>query len=266
MPDGIDTEPGSADGPDAAGGSTDDAVGPAAGTTNPGDAATPPDRRTFLRQLSTDAVRTAGKMAGASAAFSRSIVAAGGSALGAFDQSDEPADSAAPRHTPATTHATAQPPLASSKPAPAPPTSVIREVHDAVAALTPEQHAFLRNAPKAALAVNDPAGPPLLAYSIFHWDGDLIRVPARDFTARTNNIDLDRRVGLLVDDPASEAWVAMNGLASLVYGDQVEPEMRLILAKYHDEDEANRRWNELSATGDQIVIRIRPTRFVWRSG
>ncbi len=42
--------------------------------------------------------------------------------------------------------------------------------------------------------------------------------------------------------------------------------MRLILAKYHDGDEVTRRWNEIRSAGDQVVIRIRPTRFVWRTG
>ena len=243
-----------------------DAPQPAGGSAN--DGATPADRRTFLRQLSTDAVRNAGRVAGASAAFRRSIVAAGGSALGAFDTSVEPdaADAvAAPAQAAAAGETTApgRPPVTTQ---PAIPTSPSTHAPDPVTALTPEQHAFLHGMPKAALAVNDPAGPPLLAYSTYHWDGEVIRVPARDFTARTNNIDLDRRVGLLIDDPASDAWVAMNGIASLVYGEQVEAEMRLILAKYHDGDEVTRRWNEIRSTGDQVVIRIRPTRFVWRTG
>jgi hypothetical protein len=131
--------------------------------------------------------------------------------------------------------------------------------------MTPDQHAFLIHGPKAALAVNDPAGPPLLAFSIYHWDGSLFRLPARDFSARTIDIELDQRVGVLIEDPGSDAWVAITGIASLVYGEAVEPEMRLILSKYHDDDQMTARWDALRATGDQVVIRIRPTRFVWRS-
>jgi hypothetical protein len=147
---------------------------------------------------------------------------------------------------------------ASVAPTPVPP-------RDPVAALTVDQQTFLSGGRKAALAVNDPTGHPLLAFSDYHWDRSLFRLPARDFTARTIDIDRDPRVGLLIEDPASEAWVAISGLASLVYGDQVEPEFRLILSKYHDSEGVAQRWEELRSNGDQLVIRIKPTRFVWRS-
>ena len=137
---------------------------------------------------------------------------------------------------------------------------------DPAAALTPEQHAFLTNGTKAALAVNDPGGHPLVAFTIFHWDGSLIRLPARDSTARTFDIDRDPRVSLLIDDPVSDGWVAVAGVASLVYGAQVEPAMRLILAKYYDETDAALRWEEMRRAGDQLAIHVRPTRFVWRAG
>jgi hypothetical protein len=217
------------------------------------------DRRSFLRQLSTDAVWTAGKVAGASAALRRSLVAVGETALGTFEVAEGPAMAAEP------SVAAPVPEAASGSASAAPavtPTPI--PARDPVAALTPEQHGFLSNGRRAALAVNDPAGPPLLAFSTYHWDGSLLRLPARDFSARTIDIDLDQRVTLLVDDPASDAWVAINGIATLGYGDRVEPEMRLILAKYHDADQVTSRWDELRSTGDQVVIRIRPTRFVWR--
>lgn len=232
--------------------------------TAPGaDSAPGADRRSFLRQLSTDAVWTAGRLAGASAALRRSLVAAGGSAIGSLEAS---ADAEPSVHE--TVEAVPQPRVASdptvavaiAAPAPTPVS-----MPDPVAALTPLQHAFLAGGTKATLAVNDPGGHPLLASSIYHWDGALIRLPARDFTARTIGVDRDPRVGLLIDDPASDAWVAVTGIASLVYGDEVETELRLILGKYHDEGDVAGRWDALKATGDQLVILVRPTRFVWRS-
>jgi len=135
---------------------------------------------------------------------------------------------------------------------------------DPVVALTSEQHAFLRTCPNAVLAVNDPGGHPLVASMIFHWDGTCFRVPGRDSTARVANIDRDPRVSLLIDDPSAGTWVAVTGVASLVYGDQVEADIRLILAKYHDEAEAARRWDSMRSTGGQMAIWVRPTRFVWR--
>jgi hypothetical protein len=235
----------------------------------------PPDRRTFLRQLSSDAVWTAGRVAGASAAFRRSLVAAGETAIGAFETATDapavapepggalpspgPAPAAADATAPATAHATAD----ATSPASVAPRPVPQA--DPVAALTADQQTFLSSGRRAALAVNDPAGHPLLAFSDYHWDGSLFRLPARDFTARTIDIDRDPKVGLLIDDPASETWVAISGLATLVYGDQVEPEFRLILSKYHDADRVTQRWNERASSGDQVVIRIKPTRFVWRT-
>jgi hypothetical protein len=217
------------------------------------------DRRSFLRHLSTDAVWTAGKLAGASAVVRRSLIAAGESAIGTLESATEPAvahpedaDAASTDEAPVEPAAAAALPV---EPKPADP--------DPAAALTPDQHAFLARGPQAALAVNDPDGHPLLASSIYHWDGAVIRLPARDFTARTVNIARDPRVSLLIEDPGSATWVAIRGIAALVYGDQVEPGIRLILGKYHDREGATIRWEENRSTGDQLVIVVRPTRFVW---
>jgi hypothetical protein len=135
---------------------------------------------------------------------------------------------------------------------------------DPVVRLTREQHDFLAAGIRAALAVNDPGGHPLIASTMFHWDGSVVRLPARDSTARTADVDRDPRVSLLIDRPGTDAWVAIAGLASLVYGEQVEPDIRVILAKYHDAGELERRWQEMRSSGDQLVIRVRPIRFVWR--
>jgi hypothetical protein len=114
------------------------------------------------------------------------------------------------------------------------------------------------------MAVNDPSGPPHLTDSMVHWDGTLLRLPAQLFTARATNVDRDPRVSLLVHGANPLSWVAITGTASLVHGDQAGIETRLILAKYVAEDEVERRWAELAADGDRIVIQVRPTRFVWR--
>lgn len=224
------------------------------------------DRRSILRQLSGDAVWTAGRLAGASAALRRSLVAAGETAIGTLEAAakpeitdTEPVETAPAPPPPASPDPPSPPVVAGTAPA-SEPTSV----PDPVGALTPTQHAFLAGGTTAALAVNDPGGPPLLASSMYHWDGAVVRVPARDFTARTIDIDRDPRVSLLIEDPTSDAWVAISGIASLVYGHQVEPEMRLILGKYHDQAEATIRWESMRSSGDQLVIVVRPTRFVWR--
>jgi hypothetical protein len=229
------------------------------------------DRRSFLRQLSGDAIVTAGKLVGASAVLRRSLVAAGEAAVGHLEEATEarPAPEAASEARASLDEAPAtRPPMpetagqaeVGTMPHAVRPTTTA----DPIASLTREQHDFLAAGTRAALAVNDPGGHPLIASTIFHWDGSEVRLPARDSTARTADIDRDARVSLLIDKPGTEAWVAIAGLASLVYGEQVEADIRLILAKYHDEAELERRWQEMRSSGDLLAIRVRPVRFVWR--
>lgn len=207
-----------------------------------------------MRHLSRDAVWTAGRLAGFSSIVRRSVIAAGEAATRDLDPSP-----LGPPPT-STESAPAVPVIADAPQAPA----LAAPERDPVLTLTPEQHDFLVNGSKATLAVNDPAGAPHLTSSMYHWDGDTIRLPAGMFTARTMHVDRDPRVGLLVEAPSSEAWLALTGVASLVYGPQVEIEMMILLSKYLDAAAARDRWEEMRARGDQAVILIRPTRLVWR--
>jgi Pyridoxamine 5'-phosphate oxidase len=215
-------------------------------------ASTTADRRAFLRQLSGDAVWTAGRLAGASAVIRRSLLAVGDTAARSLE---EPAVQSPPQSTPAGTASddpateVASPPVARSAAAP----------------LTPAQHAFLDTATTAALAVNDPAGPPHLTTSTYRWDGETIHLPGQQFTARVSHIDRDPRVSVLIEDPVTDALVALTGVASLIQGDRVEAMMLAILGKYLSPDAAIEQWHDLQATGDRIVIEVRPTRFVWRT-
>ncbi len=218
------------------------------------------DRRSFLRQLSTDAVWTAGKIAGASTAIRRSLVVTGEATIVGLDDATEWSSSVVERPAVA---GSATPAMDSLVPASA---AGRLATPDPVAALSPEQHALLDGALRAALAVNDPGGHPLLAFSIYHWDGAVIRLPTHDFSARTINIDRDPRVSLLIEDVSSEGWATVSGMASLVYGIEVEAHMRRVLEKYHAAAEVTARWEQMRSNGDQVVAVIRPTRFTWRSG
>ena len=60
--------------------------------------------------------------------------------------------------------------------------------------------------------------------------------------------------------------MAVTGVAEVISGDDVEAEMLPILRKDGTEDEAAQQWSRMRSTGDPVVIRIRPTRFVWRLG
>jgi Pyridoxamine 5'-phosphate oxidase len=213
--------------------------------------ASQPGRREFIRHLSRDAAVTAGRLAGLSSIVRRTVVAAGEAA--ARDLEPSPADSLPTDLV----SAPAEPVTSGAPSAPA-------MVPDPVLTLTPVQHDLLANASTATLAVNDPAGAPHLTSSMYHWDGETVRLPTGMFTARTMDVERDPRVSLLIADPVSGAWLALTGVASLVYGPQVEVEMMPLLSKYLDAEAATDRWEEMNASGDQAVILIRPTRLVWR--
>lgn len=220
------------------------------------------DRRAFLRQLSGDAVSTAGRLAGFSSILRRSVVAVGATVTRGLEASADEgeasnpsADSAVPGVEPGLAPVTG--PLPSSAVGMLPPP-------DPLLGLTRAQHDFLTRAQRCTLAVNDPAGPPHLTSSMVHWDGSAMLLPGQLFTARATNIDRDPHVSLLVDDANSEAWVAITGVASIVHGDEAAELTRLILATFLPEGEAARRWAEMAVSGDRIVIRVRPTRLVWR--
>jgi Pyridoxamine 5'-phosphate oxidase len=211
-------------------------------------------RREFLRQMSGDAVRTAGRVAGFSSIIRRSVVAAGGAAIRDLETVEAAGD--VPVNEPLRDEAPVQP-------APDPPAAQPQR-HDPVAGLTPEQHEFLVTGTQAIMAVNDPSGAPHLTSSLYHWDGAILRLPGRLSTARAIDIDRDPRVSVLVEDRATEAWVAITGTASLSSVETVGAEMLQILARYFDVAVAARRWDEMRQTGDQVVIHVLPVRFVWR--
>jgi len=211
-------------------------------------------RRAFIRQLTGDAVVATGRLAGLSTALHRSLVAAGAAALGEPDPPGEEETSSGIAPMPAAV----EPPVVPANPAAPPPPAP-----EPASLLSPRQHELLEHGTTAILGVNDASGAPHLTSSIFHWDGTVLRLPSELFSARVARIDADPRVSVLVE-LAPDAWVAVTGVADVISGDSVKAEMLTILRKSLPDEEAERVWSEMSPTGDRVVIRIRPTRFVWR--
>lgn len=222
-----------------------------------------------MTQMSRDAVMAAGRLAGLSTVVRRSVFAAGE----AVTRDLEPAAKEGPPSdaqpvpndpvTPVTPAAPATPaaPVAQvASDAPPAPTAL----PDPTLTMTPEQHDFLTTGVSATLAVNDPAGAPQLTSSMYHWDGTTLRLPGKMFTARATNIDRDPRVSLLIEDAASGAWLTVTGIASMVHGDEAVDELTLLLSKYLEPDAVADRLQEMLSSGDQMVIRVRPTRTLWR--
>ena len=219
-----------------------------------------------MRQMSRDAVLTAGRLAGLSTVVRRSVFAAGeavtrdlgpaaeeelASEPGSFQEVPTAQAGPATESTPAAQVVSDPPPTPTALPGP-------------TVTMTPEQDDFLATGGTATLAVNDTSGAPHLTSSMYHWDGATIRLPGRMFTARATNIDRDPRVSLLIEDAASGAWLAVTGVASMIHGDEATDELAVLLSKYLDPDAAADRLREMGSSGDQMVIRVRPTRTVWR--
>ena len=134
------------------------------------------------------------------------------------------------------------------------------------AALTAPQEALLFEAATAVLGTNDAAGAPHLTASRFHWDGTTVRLPSDLFAARVERIGADPRVSLLVAADGADAWVSINGTATLIAGDAAETGTLQILRKYMTDDDAATAWTELRASGNPVVIEVRPSRYLWRLG
>jgi hypothetical protein len=231
------------------------------------------DRRTFIRQLSGDAVASAGRIAGFSTAFRRTMLAAG---VAATRELESPPSTLPPAVEPAIGDpASADPPDGDPSDAPPsmptvaslpsaasiPPGGLSGD--DVVAALTPDQHDFLTRGTRAVFAVNDPKGAPHLSASPCHWDGEILRLPSQMFAARAAHVDRDPRVTIFIEDRSSGAWVTVTGMASIVYGEAVETEVATVIG--HDQGGAAAvDWAELRTIGDAVVIRVRPSRFLWR--
>jgi PPOX class probable F420-dependent enzyme len=208
------------------------------------------DRRRFLHRLSGEAVSTAGRLAGLSAAVRRSVVAAGEAAAQEIGAPAEPPAGAA-RET-----ATVAPRnQAAAKPAPPPPAPLPE--------LTPDQDRLLESARSATLAVNDPAGPPHVTASWFAWDGEVFRLPAGLFTAKANHVARNPQVSLLITDPDTDGWVAVTGIAETIGGPPAADIALPLVARYRPGDDPAAAWAELYPAGDGAVILVRPTRFLW---
>ena len=204
----------------------------------PGTPRPPAARRDFLRQLSGDAVVTAGKVAGLSALITRSVSAAGSSVARDLERLGGDHADGANEPEPSTSDVTPPAPStpAPSTPAPAPAADATDPGRAAVDRLTEAQQTILSGITAGTLALNDPGGPPYLAMVALAWDGASFAVPSRWSGARIGHVERDGRAALQLVDPATGAWITVTGIASL-----------------EDPDPA----------GDRVTIRIRPTRFVW---
>jgi len=125
------------------------------------------------------------------------------------------------------------------------------------------QEAFLATMPNVIVATVRRTGLPQLTPNWYLWTGEEVLICSSAGTAKVHNLRRDRRIVLCIDDPASGDYVQIIGTASLIEGpDAREPALALI-RKYLDEREAVPHWESISAEAPQVIIAVRPERFLW---
>jgi hypothetical protein len=127
--------------------------------------------------------------------------------------------------------------------------------------LTAAQDALLAAATGAILAVNGHDAAPVALPVTIHWDGETIRFGSLGWSRRASAIRTEPRVTLVVEEPATESFLVVEGDATFEIGPPVRDAMAPLLSRSGDQDEADRRWSELvAADADRVVVYVRPTK------
>jgi hypothetical protein len=243
---------------------------------DPSPAEEPSPRRAFLRKMTVDAVLAGGRLAGSAEIIRRSAAAAGETLIRELDHLQAPSEGPASAADQPVADASSPlpvrgPPAAPSVPDPAAGAPMNaepgagRSPESSPPPLTPAQAALLDSVSPAVLATVQTGGAPHLTVSPFHWDGRVFRISALDWTARTQNVQIDARVSLLIDDPRGRLSLSVSGSAAVIAGPSVREDTLPILRKYaSDGSEVASRWAELNADGDRVVIVVVPERMTWR--
>ena len=95
-------------------------------------------------------------------------------------------------------------------------------------------------ATSAVIAVNGRDAAPLAVPLPIHWDGETIRFASLGWSRRSGAIRTDPRVTLVVQDPVSATFLAIEGRAEFIVGAGVREAMAPLLSPTGDKDEADR--------------------------
>jgi PPOX class probable F420-dependent enzyme len=135
-----------------------------------------------------------------------------------------------------------------------------------MAELTDDCRALLGERRYATLATHDPDATIHLTPVWFLFDGDTFYVESFSGSRKIKNLEQNPAATVVVDtrQPGSERWVAASGTAEILTGDEAQTINARIRRRYLTEDAiADARIEPVFAAGDDVTIRLRPTR--WRS-
>ena len=123
----------------------------------------------------------------------------------------------------------------------------------------------------ALIATTGPEGAPQLTPVWYLWDGEALLASVPGWTVKVANIRREPRIAICVDDEVAGCYATLTGPATIVEGSPADREaVRAatwpLLLKYLPDGEAAVRWERIDAAGDRVVIRLEPTRILWRAG
>jgi PPOX class probable F420-dependent enzyme len=129
---------------------------------------------------------------------------------------------------------------------------------------TPErQAAFLGSMPNVIVATIRRDGRPQLTPNWYLWTGEEFWISTSAGTAKTHNLGRDPRIVLCIDDPASGDYVQVTGTATVITGAAVRDFTIALIRKYREEPDVVPHWDTISAEAEQVMIVVRPERFLW---
>lgn len=138
-------------------------------------------------------------------------------------------------------------------------------------ALDAELTGHLRRHRNALIATAGPDGAPQLTPVWYLWDDEALLASVPGWTVKVANIRREPRIAICVDDEVAGCYATLTGPATIVEGTPTDREaVRVatwpLLLKYLPEGEAAVRWERIDADRDRVVIRLEPTRILWRAG
>lgn len=138
-------------------------------------------------------------------------------------------------------------------------------------AIDAELSGHLRRHRNALIATTTGSGAPQVTPVWYLWDGEALSASVPGWTVKVANLRRDPRVAICVDDEVAGCYATLSGRATIVEGapddrEAVRAATWPLLLKYLPEGEAAVRWERIDAAGDRVVIRLEPSRILWRAG
>lgn len=123
---------------------------------------------------------------------------------------------------------------------------------------------FLKQRPTATLGTVRRDGSPQASVVWYLWDDGEFVISTIYATAKWHNLKADLRCSLCIEEPESGRMVVAYGSARLDDRD-VQSRTRDIVDKYYtDPADTDAHMERIFATGDRVLISVRPTRLLTR--